>query len=209
VYGGGGEGGRRRGAARAGAEGELRRDWRNWHHCPGVLLYLSSQTTCLIRCEQLNMHSSRLAQAEAAEWHPLTLASYCRSWHKTVVVQITRDMYQAFKKHVEEQDQLRVERLNAAAPAATTTVAVAATANACPPCAAAAPAAAAAARPCKVARLPALGRVLAHACQLLLLHVQTESCYQTEVNSAFHEFQTVSAPLPMSVVLFCEEMTAV
>ena len=101
-------------------------------------------------------------------------------------VQITRDIYQAFKKHVDEQDTIRVQEWHAAQDAA------AAEAGAAQP----------AAKPLKPPTKPTLGRAVAHACQLLVQHVKASAQNEEEVQAAFRDFQTVlprAAPLQMKI----------
>jgi hypothetical protein len=88
-------------------------------------------------------------------------------------VQMTRDLYQAFKKHVEDQDAARVERLRADAAAA-------AAADGAP-----------AGKPLKVTKPPPLGRVLAHVCHQLEKHAQGSEENQAGVLAAFRDFQLV------------------
>lgn len=88
-------------------------------------------------------------------------------------VQITRDIYQAFKKHVDEQDQIRVQEWHAAQEAAEATGA--------PP----------AAKALKPPTKPTLGKAVAHACQLLVQHVKASPQNEEDVQAAFRDFQTV------------------
>jgi hypothetical protein len=92
-------------------------------------------------------------------------------------MQITRDIYQAFKKHVDEQDALRVNAWHASQEASGSSCVATCGKNSNKPL-----------------TKPTLGRVVAHACQLLMQHVMSSEEAQKDVMLAFRDLQQVLCP---------------
>lgn len=92
-------------------------------------------------------------------------------------MQITRDIYQAFKKHVDEQDGMRVSAWHASQETNPSNCIATGSKNSNKPL-----------------TKPTLGRAVAHACQLLMQHVMSSEAAQTNVMEAFREFQQVQSP---------------